>query len=164
MTCSTRVRTPANSPWDRCYRHSLDAMKAAAEEQKKQAEDRKKLESEAAEIRKSALTPLEEEAAKVAELNKLREAGLITQKEFDSAKAKAEHELHGDAHFTQSAATRGSQESFSLMNQINNRSRSGAEGVAKKHLSVAEHANKLLDKIATKVGGGPKLSLVKIGA
>jgi hypothetical protein len=111
-------------------------------------EQARKLDEEAKKAIESGLSPIQKEQAEIAKLQQLYAAGKITKEQFASAKAKAERDLHGDAHYTQAAVTRGSQEAFKLMDQINNRGRgNGMEDIAKRQLAAQEKVPRLLDKL-----------------
>jgi hypothetical protein len=131
------------------------------EELNKAKAEGKRLDEEAKRAKESALTPLQKEAEAVKLLTELEEKGRLTHAEYAAAKAKAERELHGQEHHTQAAATRGSQEAFRLINEINNRNngKNAQEQLAAKQVKATDDGNHLLKDIATSLKPKPPKQL-----
>jgi hypothetical protein len=88
----------------------------------------------------------------------------LSKEQFNQARLNAEAELHGEAHNTQGSVTRGSQEAFKLMNEINNRAhKNPLEDLAKKQVAAAEKHTTLLEKIGDKLGISSGLAMFGIG-
>jgi hypothetical protein len=132
--------------------------KAAEEAAKKAAEESKKLDNEAHHLLESAMTPLEKEREKLAEIDKLYKSGHLTKAQDEMLKSRVEIEFNKDVNLTPKAVTANSQEAFGLMAQIQQRiAGGGKEGVEKDQLEEAKKQTGYLRTIALARGHAEKV-------
>lgn len=113
---------------------ALEAAKKAGEEQKKLQEDMKK---QAESVAESVQTPLEKYQTKLQELNKLRDAGLITEDQFAKASENAKNEMPDTATKTAfTGASVGSSEALASIDAARGISNGTAVDVQKNQLAV----------------------------
>jgi hypothetical protein len=130
-------------------------LQKAIEDTNAAKEEAKKLDEAAKKAKEDALTPLQKEQQALQDLKKLYDTGRITAQEFASAAAKKESELHGEKHDTQGAVTRGSQEAFKLMNEINHRGHDKKEQLAQAQLNAQLKANQIIADLDKKLAPKP---------
>jgi hypothetical protein len=126
------------------YQEQIEATNSAKAEARR-------LDEEAKKAREDALTPLQKEQSELKELAKLYQTGRLSAQEFASAAAKKDAELHGESHDAQTAATRGSEAAFKLMDDINKRVNGGGdkkEQIAQAQLNAQQKANQILERLA----------------